>query len=186
MSDKLTREQIERFKAHAGGANTRGLRTGMDFWESVRVLCDMALASLPRTGEEGETPEEAAALDDIKGLVQFAYEHGFHELGYDPIATVADRIERLEREKREESAIVDSVWKALGIESYEQAKPYAIDEHVANLQSALAAAKRGLERYEKLRRLNVPQFQELFKAAFSERFDDLVDRLPTAEPGERQ
>jgi hypothetical protein len=31
----------------------------------------------------------------------------------------------------DESAIVDRCWKALGIETYEQAKPYTIDQHIA-------------------------------------------------------
>jgi hypothetical protein len=43
----------------------------------------------------------------------------------------------------EERAVVDRVWKALGITSYEQAKPYAIDKHVERLVTALAAAQGG-------------------------------------------
>jgi hypothetical protein len=37
----------------------------------------------------------------------------------------------------DETAIVDRVWKALGIENYEQAKPLAIDEHVTALRTRL-------------------------------------------------
>jgi hypothetical protein len=40
--------------------------------------------------------------------------------------------------------------------------------------------KQGNDRYEKLRKLNVSQFKDLYKKNISsgERFDDLVDKLP--------
>lgn len=44
-------------------------------------------------------------------------------------------------ERDEEKAIVDRVWKALGISTYEQAKPFAIDEHVTRLRDRAAAAE---------------------------------------------
>lgn len=37
----------------------------------------------------------------------------------------------------DESRIVDRIWKALGITGYEQAKPYAIHEHVERLRARL-------------------------------------------------
>lgn len=30
------------------------------------------------------------ALDDIQGLCEFAYEQGFHEMGYDPVKAVRE------------------------------------------------------------------------------------------------
>lgn len=43
-------------------------------------------------------------------------------------------LEALRGELAAERAIVDRVWRALGIETYDQAKPLAIDEHVRNLR----------------------------------------------------
>lgn len=39
----------------------------------------------------------------------------------------------------EETAIVDRTWKALGIETYEQARGKSIDQLVSDLKSAIAA-----------------------------------------------
>ncbi len=39
--------------------------------------------------------------------------------------------ERAERERNYEVLIVNRIWKTLGIETYEEAKPFAIHEHVA-------------------------------------------------------
>ena len=41
--------------------------------------------------------------------------------------------------------IVAEVWKALGIESYDQAKPYTIWEHVENLRTQLHTAQEALQ-----------------------------------------
>jgi hypothetical protein len=47
----------------------------------------------------------------------------------------ADAVAELEQAVKDERAIVDSVWHALGITDYEQAKPYTIAEHVARLRA---------------------------------------------------
>lgn len=49
-----------------------------------------------------------------------------------------DQLSDLQQQLEEEKAIVDRVWRALGIETYEQAKPPAIDEHVAALKARVA------------------------------------------------
>lgn len=40
-------------------------------------------------------PDVQKALTDLEGLVEFAYEQGFHEMGYDPLTTVKHRIAEL-------------------------------------------------------------------------------------------
>lgn len=35
-------------------------------------------------------------FDSLKSLCAFAYEQGFHEMGYDPVEVVVDRIHELE------------------------------------------------------------------------------------------
>lgn len=58
---------------------------------------------------------------------------------------IAFECDALKLKLSEESAIVDRVWKALGITTYEQAKPFAIDEHVTKLKLKLEVAKVALE-----------------------------------------
>lgn len=53
---------------------------------------------------------------------------------------VRERVERISKERDEEVAIVDRVWKALGISHYAQAKGKAIDELVAELKRKAEAA----------------------------------------------
>ena len=55
-----------------------------------------------------------------------------------------DELVRLREMYREERRIVERVWIALGITTYEQAKPYTIDEHVVRLRAELAETKRQL------------------------------------------
>lgn len=52
-----------------------------------------------------------------------------------------------ERELLLEKHIVERVWKALGISTYEQAKPLTIDEHVAELKKQLAEERSARERH---------------------------------------
>lgn len=59
-------------------------------------------------------------------------------------------LEKMVRRYEEDHAIVERVWKALGIETYEQAKPFTIDEHVAKLRTELAEARRDKERAWKI------------------------------------
>ncbi len=54
-------------------------------------------------------------------------------------------IRRLDALVGEESAIVDRVWAALGRTTYEQAAPYAIDEHVVRLHNDRDALARALK-----------------------------------------
>jgi len=65
----------------------------------------------------------AEALDALERLAEFAYERGFHELGYDPVADVRAEIERLGKalsdayvEAREHHIrICDIMSQALGV-----------------------------------------------------------------------
>lgn len=36
-----------------------------------------------------------AAISDLRGLAEHAYENGYHEIGYNPVKVVSDEIERL-------------------------------------------------------------------------------------------
>lgn len=54
---------------------------------------------------------------------------------------VMNERDQLRRRYEEEKAIIDRVWKALEITTYEQAKPFLIDEHVMNLRQQLAASQ---------------------------------------------
>jgi hypothetical protein len=49
------------------------------------------------------------------------------------ITAFTAELEQAQQERNEQSAIVDRVWRALGIVSYKQAHPLAIDEHVAKV-----------------------------------------------------
>lgn len=55
---------------------------------------------------------------------------------------------------------------------------FELDDKNAQCRSLMKAK----ERYEKLRRMNVPQFQDLYKKSIGAdvpwRFDELVDELP--------
>ncbi len=62
---------------------------------------------------------------------------------------MSEEYKQLEEDLAEERAIVDRVWKALGITTYEQCKPFAIDEHVTRLRSQVEALTGQLERSQK-------------------------------------
>lgn len=51
----------------------------------------------------------------------------------------------LKSQLAEEKKIVDRVWKALGISTYDQAKPLSIDEHVTKLRAQLTGLTTCLE-----------------------------------------
>lgn len=61
------------------------------------------------------------------------------------VAALQEQLAAKERSFAEESKIVDRVWKALGISSYEQAKPYAIHEHVSHLKAKVAELQATLD-----------------------------------------
>ena len=109
--------------------------------------------------QEVEVPRLAAALHAAWGREEERYNAGIrHE------SERADAAEaRLEQEEvyrkmaeeerdqlaarvREESAIVDRVWKALEISTYEDAKGKAIDEIVADLKTRLAALREAADK----------------------------------------
>lgn len=46
-----------------------------------------------RTAEKIVQPIEHA-LEDVEMLADYAYDNGFHELGYDPVKTIGDEITR--------------------------------------------------------------------------------------------
>lgn len=54
----------------------------------------------------------------------------------------------LEAQLKEETAIVDRVWKALGISTYEQAGGKSIEEHVSALQARLAQQEQLIKKFE--------------------------------------
>jgi hypothetical protein len=56
-------------------------------------VCGEPRAVEPLTSK---TNYSIADLDNLHALCEFAYEQGFHELGYDPVKVVADEIERLQ------------------------------------------------------------------------------------------
>lgn len=51
-------------------------------------------------------------------------------------ARLAEAEAKRKSTQAEWDALMDRIWKALGIETYEQAKPYDIAEHVARLKEA--------------------------------------------------
>lgn len=55
--------------------------------------------------------------------------------------------EQWEKRHKEEWDTVDRVWKAMGITTYEQAKPLAVFEHVAKLKLEHSAYRQAAERY---------------------------------------
>lgn len=61
-------------------------------------------------------------------------------IGFHTYSLVQDALEAYDAkcaEFDEEKKIVDRVWKALGISTYDQAKPLSIDDHVAKLKQQL-------------------------------------------------
>lgn len=89
-------------------------------------------------------------IDQLRARVaelekDLTHERSVHQSNVESLQSERDS---LRARVAEETAIVDRVWKALGISNYEQAKPFAIDEHVANLRSALAQAEADTKRLD--------------------------------------
>ncbi len=78
---------------------------------------------------------DAASKDDVARLASELLEYQYVRAGSQPPAE-SDWKRRYE----DESAIVNRVWRALGIETYEQAKGLAIDEIVADLRTRALAS----------------------------------------------
>jgi hypothetical protein len=69
------------------------LETDRDEWKSAanRWMEDCLVAQSERAAPEpGLIPIDAQVIEDLMALTQFAYERGFHELGYDPVRVIVD------------------------------------------------------------------------------------------------
>lgn len=97
-----------------------------------------------------------------------------------PVWLSPEEAKRLEAELEEEKAIVDRVWKALGISDYDHAKPFAIDEHVANLKAELTRAH---ERHDAIAKAHkdIQALVEQNQAELIARLEKAEAELKTAE-----
>jgi hypothetical protein len=67
------------------GREIRKRVTYITAWAQVDNHVVMGLAHEP-----GLIPIDAQVIEDLMALTQFAYERGFHELGYDPVRVIVD------------------------------------------------------------------------------------------------
>ena len=96
------------------------------------------LERLRRMGEAAQAKREQAEARIVTLSADFDQLLANHD-------AIARALTAAEARVREETAIVDRVWRALGISTYEEAKGKAIDELVADLQEQLREAEARLQ-----------------------------------------
>jgi hypothetical protein len=96
MTDTMNDELVTEEMVAAGAKQMRAaLNDGAwddetVFYSALEAAGITALSSTPTVADDGKLVDEA--LRAIELGLQFAYENGLHEFGYDPVAVVRERI----------------------------------------------------------------------------------------------